>query len=496
MRRNETVSSYPPATYDTLHHRRLFIGGKWASPHSEDLISVFSANTEQRIGSVPFADRIDVDSAVNAARAAFDDPSGWSHWDAGDRAEAMRRLADAIDKRAAEIARLVSDQNGMPIFLSTATDSRRPGQVLRYYADLISEAALEEVRPSSTGGRTLVRRVPRGVVAGIAPWNFPNTLAAMQYAPALAAGCTIVVKPSPETVLDAILVGEAALEAGLPPGVLNIVPGARDIGAYLVAHPGVDKVSFTGSTAAGRQVGVVCGQLLRPVTLELGAKSAAIVLDDADLDPSSVGKQLAPALFGNNGQTCFLTSRVLAPRSRYDEVVDTVAGLARSLTVGNSLDPETQVGPLVSERQRDRVEGYIAKGKEQDARLVAGGGRPAGEQTGWFIEPTVFAEVDNSHTIAREEIFGPVVTITPYTDDDEAVRIANDSEYGLAGTVWTTDSERGLGVARRVETGTVGINHYTPDIHSPMSGVKASGGGLKLGPEALTTYQRFQSVYL
>jgi aldehyde dehydrogenase (NAD+) len=494
MERNSLVS--PSAQTDTTwDHRRLFIDGAWTSPHSEDRITVYSANTEQRIGSVPSADRVDVDSAVRAARAASDDPSGWSHWEPAARAHAMRRLADAVEKRAAEIARLVSDQNGMPISLSTVTDSRRPGQVLRYYADLISEEALEEVRASSTGGRTMVRRVPLGVVAAVVPWNFPNTMAAVKYAPALAAGCTVVVKPSPETVLDAVLVGEAAVEAGLPPGVLNIVPGDRDTGAYLVAHPDVDKVSFTGSTAAGRQVGEVCGRLLRPITLELGGKSAAIVLDDAELDASSVGKQLAPALFGNNGQTCFLTSRVLAPRSRYGEVVDAVAGLARALKVGHSLDPETQVGPLVSERQRERVEGYVAKGTEQGARLVVGG-RPAGERSGWFVDPTVFADVDNSHTIAREEIFGPVVTITPYADDDEAVRIANDSDYGLAGTVWTSDPERGLAVARRVEAGTVGINHYTPDIHSPMSGVKASGVGLKLGPEALTTYRRFQSVYL
>lgn len=479
-----------------IHHRWLFIDGGWKSPHSGDLIPVVSANTEQLIGSVPGPDQVDVDSAVRAARAAFDDPSGWSHWEPAARGEAMRRLADAIDRRSSEIARRVSDQNGMPIFLSTASDSRRPAQVLRYYADVVCEEATDEVRTSSTGGRTMVRRVPLGVVAAVVPWNFPNTLAAMTYAPALAAGCTVVLKPSPETVLDAILVGEAAIEAGLPAGVFNIVPGGRETGAYLVAHPAVDKVAFTGSTAAGRQVGEVCGRLLRPVTLELGGKSAAIILDDADLDLRTIGNQLASAMFGNNGQTCFSSSRILAPHSRYDEVVDTVADLAQSLTVGNSLDPATQVGPLVSERQRDRVEGYIATGREQGARLVVGGGRPAQQKTGWFVEPTVFADVDNSHTIAREEIFGPVVTITPYADDDDAVRIANDSEYGLGGTVWTTDAERGLGVARRVETGTIGINHYTPDIHSPMSGIKASGLGLKLGPEALMSYQRFQSVYL
>jgi aldehyde dehydrogenase (NAD+) len=330
----------------------------------------------------------------------------------------------------------------------------------------------------------------------VVPWNFPNTMAALKYAPALAAGCTVVLKPSPETVLDTVLLGDAALEAGLPAGVLNIVPGGREAGAYLVEHPDVNKVSFTGSTAAGGRIGEVCGRLLRPVTLELGGKSAAVVLDDADLDLGVIGAKLAPTLFGNNGQTCFLTSRVLAPRSRYDEVVDALAALAGSLTVGNSLDPATQVGPLVSRRQRDRVEGYIATGREQGARLVVGGGRPVERKTGWFVEPTVFADVDNSHTIAREEIFGPVVTVTPYEDDDDAVRIANDSEYGLAGTVWTSDHARGVAVARHIVTGSVGINHYAPDLESPITMIKASGIGVKFGPEALSSYRRFQSLYL
>jgi aldehyde dehydrogenase (NAD+) len=479
-----------------IHHRHLFVGGNWVVPHSTGVMSVFSANSEQAIGTVPDPDHADVGTAVRAARVAFDDPSGWSQWSADARASAMRRLADAIDRRAGEIAMRVSEQNGMPIFLSTASDSRLPARLLRYYADIIEMASTVEVRESSSGGNTLVLRMPRGVVAAVVPWNFPNTMAALKYAPALAAGCTVVVKPSPETVLDAILLGEAVIEADLPPGVFNIVPGGREAGAYLVGHPGVDKVSFTGSTTAGRQIGEVCGRLLRPVTLELGGKSAAIVLDDADLELSRFCAELMPALFGNNGQTCFLTGRVLAPRNRYDEVVETLAHLAGSLTVGNSLDPETQVGPLVSARQRDRVEAYIAKGIEEGARVVVGGGRPPHQKTGWFVEPTVFANVDNSHTIAREEIFGPVITITPYDGVDDAVRLANDSEYGLAGSIWTTDSERGLAVARRIVTGSVGINHYQADVHSPTTMIKSSGLGVKFGPEALSSYQRYQSVYL
>jgi acyl-CoA reductase-like NAD-dependent aldehyde dehydrogenase len=280
--------------------------------------------------------------------------------------------------------------------------------------------------------------------------------------------------------------------------VISVVSANTEevIGSSSCRKPPTPGARHTCSATTQRQIGEICGRLLRPVTLELGGKSAAIVLDDADLDLSRVGMHLTPALFGNNGQTCFLTSRVLAPRSRYAEVVDTVTDLARSLTVGNSLDPATTVGPLVSARQRDRVEGYIAKGRAEGARLVVGGGRPAGQRTGWFVEPTVSADVDNSHTIVREEIFGPVVTVTPYDGDDDAVRLANDSEYGLAGTVWTTDKDRGLAVARRIVTGSVGINHYQPDVHSPTTMIKSSGMGLKFGPEAMTSYQRYQSVYL
>jgi aldehyde dehydrogenase (NAD+) len=437
-------------------HRWLYIDGAWQRPSSDRVVSVRSANTGQPIGSVPDADPSDVDAAARAARAAFDDPSGWSHWPPTARAEALRRLADAIDERSAQIAALVSDQNGMPIAVSRASDSRLPGHTLRYYADLICQQTAEEIRASSGGGRTMVQLFPRGVVAAVVPWNFPNTLASQKYAPALAAGCTVVLKPSPETVLDAVLIAEAAIEANLPAGVFNIVPGGAQTGTHLVAHPGVDMVSFTGSTAVGRQIGETCGRLLRPVNLELGGKSPGVVLDDADLDLGALGQQLASALFMNNGQTCFVSSRVLAPRSRYDQVVDTIADLARSLVVGHSLNDATQIGPLVSERQRDRVEQYIATGKAQGDRVVVGGGRPGGHKSGWFVEPTVFADVDNSHIIAREEIFGPVVTITPYADDDDAVRIANDCDYGLAATIWTTDAERGADLARRIEAGTVG----------------------------------------
>jgi acyl-CoA reductase-like NAD-dependent aldehyde dehydrogenase len=296
-------------------------------------------------------------------------------------------------------------------------------------------------------------------------------------------------------VLDSVPLAEAAAAAGIPPGVINIVPGGREVGAYLVSHPGVNKISFTGSTAAGRIIGETCGRLLRPVTLELGGKSAAIILDDAELDLGKIGQDLFQATLLNNGQTCFLGTRVLAPRSRYDEVVEVFAALAGSLTVGDALDEGTQIGPMASDRQRDRVEGYIAKGKSEGARVVVGGGRPAGRDKGWFVEPTIFADVDNNHTIAQEEIFGPVLSLIPYGDDADAVRIANDSDFGLGGSVWTADRERGIGVARRVQTGSIGINHYLPDPAAPFGGVKASGLGRELSPEAISHYQQYKSIY-
>jgi aldehyde dehydrogenase (NAD+) len=479
-----------------VHHDSLFIGGAFVAPSSQERIEVISASTEQVIGSVPSAQPVDVDRAVAAARAAFDDPSGWSHWPAEDRAQAMERLAAAIEASADSIVRLVGAQNGMPISVARQLEAVFPPLLLRYYADLARSSNADEVRSGLLGGSTLVLRRPLGVVAGIVPWNFPQTLAAFKYAPALAVGCTVVLKPSPETVLDAWIFADAVQRAGLPPGVVNIVPGDKALGAYLVAHPDIDKVAFTGSTVAGRSIAEVCGKLLRPVTLELGGKSACIVLDDAELQLETIAEKLYGATLLNNGQTCFLGTRVLAPRSRYSEVVDLVTEMARSLKVGDALDASTQIGPMATRRQRERVEEYIAKGRDGGARLTVGGGRPAGITKGWFVEPTVFANLDNDHVVAREEIFGPVLCVIPYDGDEEAIRIANDSDYGLGGTVWTSDHSRGVDVAKRIHTGTIGVNTYVPEPTAPFGGVKASGMGRELGPEALMNYQTLKSIYL
>ena len=481
------------STQTTIESSAVFIGGEWAEPRGAGRIPVFAASTEELVGSVPEGTNADIDSAVASARAAYEDPTGWASWAVEDRAQALERLAESIEARAEETARRVSLQNGMPISIALQTEAVFPSVLARFYAGMIRQSVLEEERVGLLGGTIHVLHKPVGVVGAIVPWNFPQALAMFKLAPLLAAGCTAVVKPSPETVLDSLLLAEAVIEAGLPPGVVNIVAGGRELGAYLVEHPGIDKVAFTGSTAAGRAIARRCGELLRPVTLELGGKSAAIVLDDADLSQS------AEALFGatllNNGQTCYLGTRILAPRSRYDEVLEIFAHLAGALEVGDSLDPATQIGPMASARHRERVEGYIAKGRAEGGRVVAGGGRPAGQDRGWFVQPTVFADVQNSDTIAREEIFGPVLAVIPYDGVDDAVAIANDSEYGLGGSVWTADPERGEAVARRVQTGSIGINHFTLDPAAPFGGVKASGLGRELGPEGLAAYLQLQSIY-
>ncbi|MGC9538904.1 aldehyde dehydrogenase [Streptomyces sp. UG1] len=479
-----------------IERTALFIDGDWQSTLSEETYTVVSPATEEPMGRVPVAGAKDVDRAVAAARRAFEGPgSPWAAATPVERAHTMERFAAAIQARAEELARLVTRQNGMPIAMSPIFNAHSPAAILRYYAGLARTLEWEERRPAFTGGTTLVRREPVGVVGAIVPWNYPQALAMMKIAPALAAGCTVVLKPALETSLDAYVLAEAATEAGLPPGVLNILPGGLEAGEALVAHPGIDKIAFTGSTPAGRRIAEVCGRLLRPVTLELGGKSAAIVLDDADLDATLSG--LAGASFANNGQTCYLSTRILAPATRYEEVLEAVSALADGFTVGDPLDPHTAVGPMVSQRQRERVEAYIASADAEGARRATGPGRTGRRpERGWYVEPTVFGDVTPDMTIAREEIFGPVLAVTAYGSDEEAIALANDTEFGLGGTVWTTDEERGLAVARQARTGTIGVNAYGLDFHSPFGGRGASGLGRELGPEGLSAYLEWKSVYL
>ncbi|WP_235200037.1 aldehyde dehydrogenase [Polycyclovorans algicola] len=470
----------------------FYIGGEWVSPSSDRQFKLINATTEEVIAMVPEAAEADVDRAVGAARKAFE--SGpWANATPAERADIMVRFAAALAKREDAIARAVSTQNGMPLSISTMLEGQLSVGFLHYYAELARNMVSEESRPSQMGKETLVDRTPIGVVAAIVPWNFPVVLALTKIAPAMAAGCTVVIKPSPGTILDSYLIAEAAAEAGVPAGVLNWVAADREVGAYLVSHPGVDKVAFTGSTGAGRSIAKVCGELLRPVSLELGGKSAAIICDDADLNTVMQGLPMVSLL--NNGQTCFACTRILAPQNKYQQVLEALSGLVGGLTVGDPLDLNTHVGPMASSMHRDRVESYIAKGKAE-AKLIAGGGRPKGIDRGWFVEPTVFADENYTSSVAREEIFGPVLTVIPYKDEDDAVRLANDTEYGLGGSVWSSDPDRARRLSRRVQTGTIGINGYLPSIGSPFGGVKASGLGREFSAETLSGYQQIKSTYV
>jgi aldehyde dehydrogenase (NAD+) len=474
-----------------LDRTRFFIDGEWVGPRTNHTRPAIEAATGELLGVAALGTDEDIDRAVRAARDALD-RGPWGRTTAAERAAVMRRFAEALEARAEDTSVLVSRENGMPIGVSRMLNGGAPAALLRMYADLIENTPLEIVRPSQAGS-TIVRREPVGVVGAITPWNFPQALAMFKIAPALAAGCTVVLKPSPDAALDPYVFADAAQEAGLPPGVLNIVLGDRDAGASLVSHPLVDKIAFTGSTAAGRAIGAECGRLIRRCTLELGGKSASIFLDDGELE-TFLG-WLDNASFLNNGQTCSTQSRILVARSRYDEVVDALAAYASAMTVGNPLDPEVTCGPMATRVHLDRVLGYIDVGRASGARLVAGGGRPADLDRGWFVEPTVFADVDNNDRLAREEVFGPVMAVIPFDDDEEAARIANDSNYGLGGSVWSADEDRALDVARRVRTGTIGVNYYTLDLGAPFGGMKDSGIGRELGPEGLDSYLEYKSIY-
>jgi len=473
--------------------RKLFIGGAWAAPSGDDVLEVISPHTEKPIAAVAAAGPADVDRAVTAARLA-QDQGPWPRLDAAERIAAVRRLTELYRPRKREVAQLITAEMGSPISFSKFSQATLPMMLLDAFADIASRFPWEEARPGVFGEDVLVRRESGGVVAAIVPWNVPLYLVVGKLAPALLAGCSIVIKPAAETPLDSLLLADLIEETGLPPGVVSILPGDGRVGEALVNHPGVDRVSFTGSTAVGRRIAAACGANLKKVSLELGGKSAAIVLDDAD--PAAVAAGVKVAGLMNNGQACVAQTRILVPQARRDEFVDALASMVEQLAVGDPEDPATEIGPLVARRQQERVRGYIEDGRREGARLVAGGAeQPAGMGCGWYVRPTLFADVDNAMKIAREEIFGPVLSVIPYDDDDDAVRIANDSEYGLSGSVWTADATRGLEVARRVRSGSFGINQpYSMDPAAPFGGVKASGIGRELGREGLEAYVDLKSI--
>ena len=468
----------------------LFIGGGWVAPESTEVIEVVSPATEEVIGRAPHAGTADVDRAVAAARAALVD-GPWPAMSPGERADVMAALSAQLQARSMEIADLITAENGSPASFSLMGQVFASTMVLDYYTELARTFAFTDERTGIMGPVT-VRREPVGVVGAIVPWNVPLFTTMLKLAPAMAAGCTVVLKPAPETPLDAYLLAEAAEAAGVPAGVLNIVAAGREVGEHLVTHPGVDKIAFTGSTEAGRAIAALCGRLLRRCTLELGGKSAAVICDDADVETTIAG--LLPASTMNNGQACVAQTRLLVPNSRKAEFTDAIAAAVGALVVGDPADPATQVGPLTSARQRERVEGYIAAGRDQGATVAVGGGRPAGFDRGWYVEPTVFADVDNGMRIAQEEIFGPVLAVIGYDDVDDAVAIANDSEYGLSGSVWSADVERASAIANRMQTGTVSVNGFMIEFCAPFGGFKNSGLGRELGPEGLAHYLEYKTV--
>ena len=471
---------------------RLLIGGRWVEPATEERIEVVSPTSEEVIAAVPAASKVDMDRAVAAARDAFEH-GRWPRTTLDERIAVLKRLADALDGSRDALASLITDEMGCPVTQSRTIQVPASRAILDAYLELAPSYPFRTVRRSATGA-ALVIREPAGVAAAVVPWNMPLATTMQKLAPALLSGCTVVLKPAPETPLDAYFLGEMLLGAGLPAGVINIVPADRAVSEYLVTHPGVDKVAFTGSTAAGRRIAALCGQDLRRVTLELGGKSAAVILDDADLETTV--ERLRMGSLRNSGQVCSLKTRLVVSTRRERELLDRLVALLESMPVGDPHDPATQIGPMVAARQRTVVENYIRIGLEQGAKIVAGGGRPPGLDRGWFVEPTIFSGVEADMRIAQEEIFGPVLAVITYDDEDEAIAIANNSSYGLNGSIFTSDLERGLELARRIRTGTVELNGSPAGYHAPMGGFKSSGIGRESGPEGFDPYVELKAIGL
>jgi acyl-CoA reductase-like NAD-dependent aldehyde dehydrogenase len=405
----------------------------------------------------------------------------------------MHRFRTLYAEHADELAELITYEMGCPISMSRQMQVGTPLAILDGYLDVAATYPFREMR-RSTSGNALVTKEPIGVVAAVVSWNVPQSVLMMKLAPALITGCSIVIKPSSETPLDSYLVAELLQQAGVPDGVVSVLPAHREVSEYLVTHPEIDKIAFTGSTGVGKHLASLAGLQLKRVTLELGGKSAGIFLDDADLDLAV--EKLRMLSLRNSGQVCTLKTRLLVSERRESELLERLSALVKSMPVGDPSDPATQIGPMVTATHRDRVEGYIQSGRAQGARVVTGGGRPSYLPTGWFVEPTVFADVAPDMLIAQEEIFGPVLAVLTYKDDDDAIQIANNSAYGLNGAVFTTDYDHGLAIASRIRTGTVEINGSPTGFTAPVGGFKGSGIGREAGPEGLDAYTEPRSIGL
>ncbi|KQT02763.1 aldehyde dehydrogenase [Rhizobium sp. Leaf386] len=467
------------------HPQKFYIGGAWVSPSSHKTIAIADSATEELFGQVAEAEEEDINKAVAAARHAFD-YGPWPKMTHGERAAYMTRLADELDKRLDDLAKIWTIEAGIVYSLSRSRIVNLP-KTYRYYAALATSYAFEELYPSESGGAAAILvREPVGVVGAIVPWNDAPGLAAKKVAPALLAGCTVILKSSPESPGAAYVLAEAAEAAGFPDGVLNILTADRLASERLVAHSGVDKIAFTGSTAAGRKIASVCGERVARVTLELGGKSPAVVLDDYDIETAA--EAIATKSTFLTGQVCAALSRVIVPRHRHDEMVDALRARFEKIKVGDPFASWCEMGPLAMRRQLEKVESYIAKGTAEGARLVTGGKRPADIERGFFIEPTIFGNVDNTSTIGREEIFGPVLSVIPARDEQEAVAIANETNFGLNAAVFTNDIDRAYSVARQIRSGTVGHNSYRTEVNLSFGGFKQSGIGREGGKEGLLPY--------
>jgi aldehyde dehydrogenase (NAD+) len=474
------------------HADRFFIDGEWTRPSSDATFDVVDSSTEQVYFSVPEAQSIDIDQAVTAARRAFDE-GPWPRMSHAERGEFLKGIAAGLRERAEDIGQIWPRESGA-LYQMARRGAAGIAGAFDYYAGLAATFPFEERVQPSQGEFGLLVREPVGVVGAIIPWNAPIGLITYKIAPALLAGCTVVLKCSPEAPGDAYVVAEIAEALGLPAGVLNVVTADREVSELLVRDARVDKITFTGSTAAGRRIASICGERIARCTLELGGKSAALILDDMDLNQAAATLAGAECMLA--GQVCSSLTRIIVTRSRHDELVDALAGAFSQVKVGDPFDAATQMGPLVSSRQRDRVEGYIAQGQQQGARLVTGGGRPKDLDRGYYIEPTVFANVDNSSAIAQEEIFGPVLSVIPADDEADILATANDTIYGLNASVFTHDVDRARQVAGRLRSGTVGHNAFRTDFGIAFGGFKQSGIGREGGTEGLLPFLETKTVIL
>lgn len=478
---------------DTRNRSGVFVDGRWRPALDGEDVVVVNPSDKSEVGRAVLGGARDIDAAVAAARRAFDD-GRWRDLAAPERARILHRAADLLEARIEEGATLVTQEVGVLHTHALAAAITNPVMHLRYYADLVREESErpEELRADG-GARSLVVSDPIGVVAAVTPWNGPVASATLKVAPALAVGCSVVLKPPPETPLAVSLLADALAEAGVPDGVFNLVCGGREAGRALVADPRVDKVAFTGSTVAGRAIMATCADRIARVTLELGGKSAAVVLEDADLDETIAG--LLPMTTLVNGQACFLQSRLLVPRSREAEFAEAFGAVYSGLRTGDPFSADTQLGPMINETQRTRIEGYLAGARDEGATVI-GGGRPDGQEQGFFLQGALVTGVTNDMTVAREEVFGPVVAMIAYDTPEEAVRVANDSIYGLAASVWSADVERAVEVGRRLAAGRVHVNGAPHPFGAPFGGFKQSGIGREMCPETLAAYRELKSISL